>query len=575
MIKYKRSLMNNFSRFLMNKKLYASFIFISAMFFSTLMFGGDNLVTLHPVSNNKLSINTSPEHFNLNFSTFIGGTNNELTRGSVTDSQGNIYITGQTFSSDFPTLNAYNATYGGNGDVFVNKFSPNGTLIFSTFLGGSGSDSGNAITLGSTGNIFIAGTTGSINFPLVNAYYNKLNGTNDAFIAELDSTGNLVNSTYIGGTGAEDGLAIALDTSGNIYLAGDTLSSNFPIVNGNATYSGGSLYGDTFVATFNTSGVLSYSTYMGGSGDDKVTGIGLDTNSNIYVGGYTTSSNFPTQTAIQTILQGSEDAFLFKLNSTGLEFSSYFGGTDYDYGYAFTVDNQGNSYMTGLTRSNDFPLKNANQTTFNNGDAFVSKFDSSGTLLFSTYLGGIGEDYGNAITVDNSGNIYVAGSTVSSDFPVKNPTLTGYSSYGNDDVFIAVFNSTGTMTFGTLFYGTGTDLAFSITHDLNNNIFVSGATTSTDFPLKNEYSSTNYGGYFGDVFVSKFSPYIVETTTSVSVTTSTSSSTSTSTSVSTSSSVSVSSNTNSSTPASTPSFTLFSLLAGLLIILFRKNEKRT
>ena len=276
-------------------------------------------------------------------------------------------------------------------------------LAYSTYLGGSGGDSGNGIAVDSSGSAYVTGNTSSTDFPTTSgALQTTSAGSGDAFVTKLNASGTaLVYSTYLGGTGSDSGHAIAVDGSGDAYVTGSTSSTNFPTTAGALqTTSAGS--GDAFVTKLNASGTaLVYSTYLGGSGGDSGASIGLDGSGDAYVTGSTSSTNFPTTAgALQTTSAGSGDAFVTKLNASGtaLVYSTYLGGTGSDSGQGITVDSSGVAYVTGNTSSTDFPTTSgALQTTSaGSGDAFVTKLNASGTaLVYSTFLGGSGIDFGN------------------------------------------------------------------------------------------------------------------------------------------------------------------------------------
>ena len=302
-------------------------------------------------------------------------------------------MTGVTGSTNFPTtVGVFQTAFGGGlTDAFVTKLNPAGSgasdLVYSTYLGGSGSDTGFGIALGASGNAYVTGSTDSANFPTTAGAFTS-GGNGDAFVTKLNPAGaGLDFSTYLGGTGSDEGLAIAVDASGNAYVTGDTDSSNFPTTGGVfQTAFGGT--GDAFVTKFSSTGALSYSTYLGGNGTDQGNGIAVDTSGNAYVTGFTGSTNFPTTTgAFPT--GGGGDAFVTALGPTGvtLVFSTYLGGTGGDTGTGIAVDamSSPNAYVVGITESttdefgtttDDFPTTpGAFDTTFNGGfdDAFVAK----------------------------------------------------------------------------------------------------------------------------------------------------------------------------------------------------------
>jgi len=325
------------------------------------------------------------------YSTYLGGNTYDTSYGVAVDSSGNAYVTGQTSSTDFPTTSgAFQTIFGGRSDAFVTKFNPSGSgLVYSTYLGGSLWDEGSGIAVDSAGNAYVTGATGSADFPTMNPLQPTFGGGyDDAFVSKLNPTGSqLVYSTYLGGSGPDAGLGIAVEGAHNAYITGGTSSTNFPVTPGafqtacplNCRYST-----HAFVTKVNATGsALSYSTYLSGNFAEGGSGIAVDSAGNSYVTGDTESSNFPTTPgAIQRKCNGGSycakygDAFVTKFNPTGsaLVYSAYLGGSSYDGGRGIAVDSAGNSYVTGVTDSSNFPTKNAFQAT-NAGidDAFVAK----------------------------------------------------------------------------------------------------------------------------------------------------------------------------------------------------------
>jgi hypothetical protein len=459
------------------------------------------------------------------YSTYLGGTAEDLGFGIAVDSAGNAYVTGETTSVDFPTANPAQSGTGGRADVFVSKLNPSGTaLLYSTYLGGSGSggDVGYSIAVDNSGNAYVTGYTRSNNFPIRNALQPVSGGGPDAFVAKLNTTGSaLVYSTYLGGSAAglgdgDFGYGIAVDAAGNAYVTGETTSINFPTVNPlQPTKAGGR---DAFVSKLNATGTaLVYSTYLGGSayehGGINVdfhstkpgNRIAVDTAGNAYVTGYTWSTDFPTMNALQPANRGQADVFVSKLNAAGtaLIYSTYLGGsgTAGDYAYGIAVDIAGNAYITGNTSSSDFPTANAFQPLKRNReDAFIAKLNPTGTALnYSTFLGGDGSDFAYSITLDGPGNAYVVGETFSTNFPVKNPLQPDLA--GANDAFVAKLNSDGSMLiYSTYLGGSAGDNGAGIAVDTANNACVTGSTISTDFPVVNplQFDRTHW-----DAFVAK------------------------------------------------------------------------
>ncbi|MEG4226804.1 MULTISPECIES: DUF7948 domain-containing protein [unclassified Microcoleus] len=383
----------------------------------------------------------NPEGTALVYSTYIGGAGNEYGLGIAVDSQGNAYLTGQV-DPGFPTTPGSFQPTAPNYTAAVTKLNAAGNaLVYSTFLGTSSSGAlGNGIAVDSSGNAYVTGLTGD-GFPTTPGASQPTSGGDiDAFITKVNPTGSaLVYSTYLGGSAREDAQAIAIDNNGNAYITGLTYSTDLPGVDLGFQNALLGQY-DGFVGKFDANGARAYSTYLGGSGDDKGADIAVDSSGNAYVVGITTSTDFPTKNAIQAANAGSaNDAFIIELGSLGYTaiYSTYLGGSGEDNGHRITLDSAGNVYVTGDTTSTNFPTKNAIQSVSGGGkDAFVTKINSSGSALVdSTYLGGSGDDYGNGIAVDNSGAVYVAGGTNSTNLPTANP-LQVANGGGDSDAFI-------------------------------------------------------------------------------------------------------------------------------------------
>jgi len=442
----------------------------------------------------------------LTYSTYLGGDDAESGSGIAVDGSGCAYITGTTYSTDFPTKNPYQTYEEANAiAVFVTKLGGSGDgLVYSTYLGGGNLDAGHDITVDGSGCAYVAGRTSSIDFPTLNPYQ-TYQGGQDAFVTKLNSSGNgLVYSTYLGGSTVDAGRAIAVDGSGCAYVTGSTYSTDFPTLNAYQTFQG---LTDAFVTKFSSSGsTLDYSTYLGGSGVETGQGIAVDGAGFAFVTGRTSSTDYPTENAYQTDPDPVWDnAFVTKLNSSGdgLVYSTYLGGDDVDAGTGIAVDNVGCAYVTGNTLSTDFPTENPYQTDQGDGDAFVTKFSSSGTgLVYSTYLGGSGYDVGSGIAVDDSGSAHVTGRTNSIDFPTVNP----YQTYeGNGDVFVTRLSSVGNgLVYSTYLGGGETDGGNAIAVDGAGSAYVTGGTESTDFPTVNPYQSGHAA--YTDAFIAKFTP---------------------------------------------------------------------
>ena len=456
----------------------------------------------------------------LSYSTYLGGSGSDHGQSIAVDGSGNVYITGDTASSDFPTQNPYQGSLAGNSqNAFITKLSASGSaLVYSTYLGGTSDDCATGIAVDGSGNAYITGYTTSRDFPTQNPYQGSFAGGGywgygDVFITKLSASGSaLVYSTYLGGTSDDCATGIAVDGTGNAYVTGGTVSGDFPTQNPyQGSFAGGGSYGygDAFITKLSASGsALVYSTFVGGSSDDGAGGIAVDTSGNAYVTGYTKSKDFPTQNPYQgtfaSLYDG--DAFIVKLSASGsaLVYSTFLGGFDGDGGSGIAVDGSGNAYVAGWTRSGDFPTQNPYQgTKAGPTDVFIAKLSASGSaLVYSTFVGGSSDDYVSGIAVDTSGNAYVTGTTKSSDFPSQNP-YQGIYSGGYYDAFITKLSASGSaLVYSTYLGGNDWDHGEGIAIDGSGNAYVTGYTTSSNFPTKNPYQGICAGGY--DAFVAKF-----------------------------------------------------------------------
>ncbi|MEO6183768.1 MAG: SBBP repeat-containing protein, partial [Verrucomicrobiota bacterium] len=467
------------------------------------------------------------------YSTYLGGSLADAVRSIAVDSSGNVYVTGETESLNFPTVaGSYRITNSGLNDVFVTKINAAGTArIFSTYVGSKGDDYGTGIALDSTNNVYVTGGTTSNNFPVVNQYATFGGGEFDAFIFKLNSTGTtLLYSSYFGAGTYDYANAIAVDASGNAYIAGETDAETFfPAKNSfpGGTGSNGN-YLDAFIAKFNpaSSGASSlvYASVLGNDPDERATAIALDSSANAYLTGeiqtYSDPGialNFPLVSPFQsTFGGGSSDAFVAKVSAAGttLMFSTYLGGTENDTGYGITVDSTG-VYIVGCTYSANFYNTNAQQTVKGGGvdsfncDVFVTKLTTNGSsLLYSTFLGGEDQDTAYGVAVDSSGYVYISGATLSEDFPNAGTDQTNFAG-GPSDAFVAKLNpvvpGSAGIIFSTFFGGTGDDFSTCIALDTNRNIYIGGLTdSSTNFPITAGVQQGSYTGVSYDGFISKF-----------------------------------------------------------------------
>jgi Beta-propeller repeat len=394
-------------------------------------------------------------------------------------------------------------------------------LDWSTYLGGNGNDEGHGITIDGDGNVYVTGRMNSITFPVINSVPGSIQpanaGGDDAFVTKINAAGTaILYSTFLGGSGDDWGNGIAVDSAGNAYVTGQTTSTAFPRVSGGSIQSSSGGGQDAFVTKINPSGTaILYSTFLGGTDDDGGFGIAVDDAGDAYVTGYTSSATFPgiSGSSIQSVNRGGfGDAFVTKINPVGtaILYSTFLGGAHFDAGQGIAVDGAGNAYVTGVTRSTTFPGVGGGsiQSTAGGGqDAFVTKINAVGTaLLYSTFLGGSGDDHGFGIAVDGVGNAYVTGQTGSSRFPGTSSSAI-QPQYGGDpaDAFVAKINSAGNaIVYATYLGGSSEDVGYAIAVDAAGNAYVVGTTNSSDFPVTSGIAiQPVFGGSNANAFVTK------------------------------------------------------------------------
>ncbi len=467
----------------------------------------------------------------LEYSTYLGGSGYNDSNdadpgyGIAVDAAGQAYVTGLTNSRNFPTRHGLQPDISGSDygiDVFVAKLAADGrTLVYATYLGGTGWDSGFGIAVDATGQAYVTGRTNSRNFPTRHALQPHFGGgENDAFVAKLAANGStLVYSTYLGGTGGESShffsSGIAVDATGQAYVTGVTQSTDFPTHQALQPDFGGG-YEDAFVAKLAADGsTLVYATYLGGRDSDSGAGMAVDATGQAYVTGSTNSRDFPTSNALQpdfgSFGRRHDDAFIAKLSADGstLVYSTYLGGSRRDAGSGIAVDATEQAYVTGTTSSNDFPTRLALQPKHRGySDAFVAKLAADGSaLVYSTYLGGGGGDGGSGIAVDAGGQAYVTGTTYSNDFPTHQALqLDGVLYEG--DAFVTKLSADGsTLVYSTTLGGTPTedcgaeDVGHGIAVDAAGQAYVTGYTNCSDFPTRHALQPDSGGGW--DAFIAK------------------------------------------------------------------------
>jgi hypothetical protein len=466
----------------------------------------------------------------LGYSTFLGGTSHESPAALAVDAAGNAYVVGFTQSPNFPTTpGAFDRTgsASNNLDAFVTKLNATGTaLVYSTFIGAGNSEWGRAIAVDAAGDAYIAGQTKSSSFPTTGGAFDRtFNVDNcprcgidqeDAFIAKLNAAGSsLIYSTFLGGTQFDDGMAIAVDTAGNAYVAGETGSSNFPTTAGAFDRTRNGEF-DVFVTKLNAAGsALVYSTYLGGSLVDLPGDIVVDSANTAFVVGDTRSPDFPTTAgAFDTTANGAFDGFVTRLNATGsaLVYSTFLGGSDMEGAGSIALDAAGHAYVAGATPSADFPTTpGAFDTVLDGGyDAFVTKLDATGSLLvFSTFVGGSEGDSFSGIALDASGSVWLSGSTSSADFPATPDALDPSFNGSVTDAIVANLDAAGeSLLFATFLGGTSNEGSSDIALGTGT-IYVTGQTMSPDFPTTAGAFDRVWNGdpmiFWADGYVAKLS----------------------------------------------------------------------
>lgn len=445
------------------------------------------------------------------YTTYLGGNSSVVIRDITVDNQGHAYVAGFTTSTDFPvTPGAFQTTMSGQTG-FVTKLSEDGSsLVYSTFLGGNSSDAALGITVDASGFAYITGSTRSADFPITpGAFQTSLNGITNAFIAKLSEDGSsLVYSTFLGGSGDDSGLGIAIDNAGFAYITGQTSSLDFPVTPGafQTTRQG---IACSFVTKLSTDGGgLIYSTYIGGTtGNDSAYRIALDSGTFAYIVGTTSSTDFPvTPGAFQTTLHGGVDAFVtkFSIDGSSLVYSTYLGGSTFQNGFDIAVDSGGHACVVGETTSTDFPVTpGAFQTTMPGGSsAYITKFSSDGSsLTASTFLGGSEDNGGSGIAVNPGGFIYVTGYTTSEDFPTT-PEIIPSSFQGDLDAIVSILSPDLSRLMVSYYLGGSEfDAGNSIALGPKGGFFSAGITFSSDFPVTPGAFQTIFSG-FQDGYIS-------------------------------------------------------------------------
>jgi len=475
--------------------------------------------------------------------TYYGGAMEECFNSVTTDVDGNLFLTGWTDSPNFPVSDAgtfYQGVKSADEEAVILKFSPSHTLLWATFYGGNHEDWGHSIATDNAGNVFVAGETVSNTFPTYNAgtYYDGVLGSDeDVFILKFDNNGNRLWATFYGGSKKEGGYSICTDAAGNIFIAGYTDSNDFPKLNA-GTYYQAAMAGieDIFILKFDNSGNRLWATYCGGNLFDNGYGIASDISGNIFITGITKSTNFPTfdaGTYYQPAMAGDTDIVILKFANDGTRlWSTYYGGTLADYGNSIITDLFDNIFISGYTESTNFPTQD-NSTFFQSAnagqtDACLLKFDNNGNRIWSTYIGGEGKENmfkWDGLALDICNNIYSTFTTFSGTMPILDAGCSSYydGTYaGFGDLFISRFTNEGIQTWGTYFGFEDEDLNSCIGIDNldGKSLYMTGQYNEYDpgeaVPLVNPGGGAYYdASHNGDdeAFIAQFIPVPLDIST--------------------------------------------------------------
>ncbi|WP_317137497.1 SBBP repeat-containing protein [Methanochimaera problematica] len=448
------------------------------------------------------------------FSTYFGGSGEDFASCMAEGYSNEIYIAGQTQSTDLPVNRNLSGFFPGSQDIFIACFNPDvGNFTEITYFGGSGDENVKAIHFGEDGKIYISGSTSSTDFPVTPDAFQKSNsGKWDGYISVFDpKLEKLEFSSYIGGEEQDSIQDMVIDENNYAYITGVTDSSSYPVLKDSFQ---GKKSGkrDGFVSIIDLNkGEIIHSTFLGGASDDYGESLGIDEDKNVYITGYSYSSktrSFPLKNELFGPSPFSYDAFItsFYSDLSDIKYSTYFGGDSGDRGTDICVLEDGDVYLTGYTYSDNFPVVNAFQNNFSgdkNSDAFIVRINSDcSEIIFSTYLGGTGNDFSNSISIGEDGLIYISGSTSSDDFPgvLNNPLIKDENS--EVDAFLTIFlpdakNIVSSKKFG----GEKFDSALALV-DMDSGVCIAGRTSSNNFYLENPNFNNNEDSY--DAFLTIF-----------------------------------------------------------------------
>ncbi len=471
--------------------------------------GGSELKSSYVLKGNKLGFdvqNPKPGATliidpGVEWATYYGGSAADRAQLVTTDAQGNIYMCGGTSSSNGIALSGHQNNISNKGDAFLVKFNDMGERQWATYYGDIEYDFGSSVSVDAVGNIYLAGSTQSTLGMAAGGHQNTYGGgTRDAYHVKFNTNGLRQWATYYGGNNVDEGTSVANDGSGNVYLTGRT-QSTAGIAAGGYQNTGGNT-DDAFLVKFNTNGVRQWATYYGGGINESGFAVAADAVGNVYVAGYTSSYTGIAAGGHQNTYGGSADAYLVKFNTDGVrQWATYYGGVESDFANALAIDASGNIYMAGNTYSTANIAIGGYKNTYGGGeDAFLVKFNTNGNRLWGTYYGGSGYDEAFSIAGDVSGNVYLAGHTEST---------TGISASGHQntlagsmDAFVAKFNTHGDRQWGTYYGGAKSDYGYSIATDNSRHVYLAGYSQSTTGIARGGHQN-NFAGS-SDAYLVKF-----------------------------------------------------------------------
>jgi len=448
------------------------------------------------------------------FCSYFGGTGEEWSNDIYYCSDGSMVLTGMTRSSDLPVVNASQEVYGGGGDVFIVRLNPQFEVEFYTYFGGSGLEEPMTLLVDYYDNIIVAGGTSSDDLPLLSPIQEQLNGSSDAFLAKFTRNGTLIFSTYLGGSELDRIEDICYSANGDYVVVGITESTDFYTTPGAYQESFGGGNSDVFITSIGiVNHSIIFSTLFGNATDDDAWAIGIDKSLDLVVVGMTNGASIATDSAYQqTYGGGSTDCFVAKFTSdcSSLYWATLLGGNGWEFGDQVKFDWKNNIIVSGYTGSSDFPLIQQTQNNAAGYDAFFTILNTTGeNLLMSSYLGGNLEDRSYAMEVLDSGGIMITLLSASTDMPTNNPFQSDNN--GGSDGYIAflydlIEGEALNVTFGSYFGGTSNDYVLGMSIRVHNSVDVAviGYTSSEDLPTLGAVQDV-YGGGISDTMVWVFS----------------------------------------------------------------------